>query len=239
MPYSAPDPGSGVTRITGPLRTWYDLHEAIAHEAEGLAAAARSLDATSLEAFAERFAAFDSELRTHSETEDGIVFPAIVEAGGHVPSDFREDHHHEQLLAYDAGWALLDAKVRPTPERLGALAELVARLGEELVAHLEAEDRLVLPQVQDLFGDDEQGALLRTIIGVLPPDPGLQPWIASALTPEHRETRLRNMAASLPREAFVGLLGQIRDGVDTDVWDDISSRTPEIAALVDGTDARA
>ena len=103
------------------------------------------------------------------------------------------------------------------------------------VAHLHAEENEVLGEVDELFSTDQQSQLLRTIISSMPPDPGMQPWVAAALTPEHLEARLRNMAASLGHDALVGLLTQIHDGVDAATWAEVESRTPELAALVDGS----
>ena len=62
-------------RVRGPLRTWYDMHEALAHEVRALADLADGLARTDLDGFARRFGAFDAELRNHSEVEDGIMFP--------------------------------------------------------------------------------------------------------------------------------------------------------------------
>ena len=69
----------------------------------------------------------------------------------------------------------------------------------------------------------------------MPPDPVMQPWVAAALTPEHLEARLRNMATSLGHDALVGVLTQIHDGVDAATWAEVESRTPDLAALVPGS----
>jgi NAD(P)-dependent dehydrogenase (short-subunit alcohol dehydrogenase family) len=61
-------------RVKGPRTTWYDLHEAIVHEVDALAAVATTLDVTTIGAFAARFDCFAGELRTHSKVEDGIMF---------------------------------------------------------------------------------------------------------------------------------------------------------------------
>jgi hypothetical protein len=222
-----------IARITGPLKTWYDLHEAIAHEIRALATLADSIDAPTLVPFAERFSWFAGELRTHSEVEDGILFPAIQAAGGQVASVFNDDHHDEQTLVYDTVCAILDARVRPTSNKFARVADLLVQLRDGLLPHLEREEQLVLPQVPVYFDDDAQATLLRAIINDIPADPRLQPWIAAALTPAHREARLRSMAASLPRDALVRVLRQIRDCVDTNVWADVCARTPDLAALVD------
>jgi len=220
-------------RITGPLKTWYDLHEAIAHEVDALTGAARTLEVADIEPFADRFAWFAGELRTHSEVEDGIMFPAIAAAGGQIDPGFTDEHHGEQLLVYDTGCALLDARVRPSATRFARIADLVAQLRVRLLPHLQMEEELVLPQVPVHFDEREQGQLLGAIIGSLPPDPRLQPWVAAALTSDHRTARLRNMASTLAPDVLRSVLGQIRQGVDADVWNDVVVRTPDLAALVD------
>ena len=226
-------------RIAGPLKTWYDLHEALGHEIGVLADLAAHLTADSLDAFAERFAYFDQELRTHSEVEDGIMFPAVVERGGAVDPRLGAEHREEQRRTYDLSCALLHAKAVGTPESLASLASATAALRDSLRHHLVLEEDEVLGQVDRLFAPDEQARLLGVIFSSLPADPRLQPWVAAALTPEHLEARLRNMAASLPQGALVAVLAQIRDGVDAATWANVQSRTPDLAALVPKETGRA
>jgi hypothetical protein len=222
-------------RVTGPLKTWYDLHEALGHEARALADLADGLAPVGLDAFARRFGAFDAELRHHSEVEDGIMFPAIVAAGGAVPDHLGHEHRDEQLAVYELGAAIMGAKGREDDASVAALAPLAATLRDSLLRHLQAEEDEVLGEVDELFDTDEQSQLLRTIISSMPPDPVMQPWVAAALTPEHLEARLRNMESSLGPDALVGVLTQIHDGVDAATWDVVKSRTPELAALVPTT----
>ena len=61
------------TRIKGPLKTWYDLHEALDHEATGIAADAARLTLSGLDAFATRFWAFDRELRQRAARAPSLV----------------------------------------------------------------------------------------------------------------------------------------------------------------------
>ena len=220
-------------RIQGPLKTWYDLHEALDHEVTGIAADAAELTLDGLDAFATRFWAFDRELKAHSEVEDGIMFPAITERGGTIEAALVEEHRAEQLAVYAVGAAVLHAKATRTSDALAALAAPTAAMRDSLKAHLEREEATALTQVDGLFSDDEQSALFRTIIGSLPPDPQLQPWVTAALSPDHLELRLRNIASSMSTPALTGLMTQIHDGVDADTWAVVVSRTPDLAALVE------
>jgi hypothetical protein len=232
---SKPTSSSTARRVTGPLKTWYDLHEALAHEVRALADLAAGIAADGLNSFAQRFGAFDAELRNHSEVEDGIMFPAIVAAGGSVPDHLLHEHRDEQLAVYALGAGIMGAKGRGDEASLTGLAPLATNLRDGLLRHLEAEEEEVLGQVDGLFDTDQQSQLLRTIITSMPPDPRMQPWVAAALTPEHLEARLRNMAGSLGHDALVAMLTQIHDGVDAATWDVVKSRTPDLAALVPGS----
>lgn len=226
-------PSTTTGRITGPLKTWYDLHEALAHEAAGLATDAEALTDDRLDAFADRFWSFDRELRAHSEVEDGIMFPAITAAGGTIDADLGVEHRDEQLAVYALGAALLQAKATGTADARAALVPLAVQLRDSLLAHLEQEEATALVQVDGLFSDPEQAELFRTIIGSLPADPQLQPWVAAALSPEHLELRLRNVATSMPTPALTAMMRQIHAGVDDETWSTIAERTPDLAALVD------
>ena len=225
-------PAEQSRRVVGPLKTWYDLHEALGHEVRGLADQASGIAASDVAGFSKRFEAFDAELRHHSEVEDGIMFPAILAAGGTVPHHLLDEHRDEQLRVYELGTAIMAAKGRGDEESLTALAPLAANLRDGLIAHLRSEEDEVLGEVDELFGTDEQSQLLRTIIASMPPDPIMQPWVAAALTPEHLEARLRNMATSLGHDALVGVLTQIHDGVDAATWAEVETRVPDLAALV-------
>jgi iron-sulfur cluster repair protein YtfE (RIC family) len=226
---------SSTRRVTGPLKTWYDLHEALGHEVRALADLATGITGSGVAGFAKRFGAFDAELRNHSEVEDGIMFPAIVAAGGMVPQHLLDEHRDEQLRVYALGSAIMAAKGRGDGESLAGLAPLASTLRDGLLAHLQTEEDEVLGEVDQLFDTDQQAQLLRTIISSMPPDPGMQPWVAAALTPDHLEARLRNMASSLGHDGLVGMLTQIHDGVDAATWEVVTSRTPELAALVSGS----
>ena len=225
-------PAEQSRRVVGPLKTWYDLHEALAHEVRGLADQATGVTGADVAAFSKRFEAFDAELRHHSEVEDGIMFPAIRAAGGTVPHHLLDEHRDEQLRVYELGAAIMAAKGRSDAESLAALAPLATTLRDELLAHLAAEEEEVLGEVDELFSTDQQSQLLRTIIASMPPDPIMQPWVAAALTPEHLEARLRNMATSLGHDALVGVLTQIHDGVDAATWAEVQTHAPDLAALV-------
>lgn len=218
--------------VTGPLKTWYDMHEALAHEARALADLAVDLSADGLDAYVRRFGAFDAELRNHSEVEDAIMFPEVVAAGGSVPDDLYAQHRDEQLVVYALGTAVMAARGRADAVAIAALAPAAASLRDSLLAHLRHEEDAVLGQVDGLFAPVRQAELLREIIAAMPYDPGLQPWVAAALTPEHLEARLRNMAGSLGHDALVGVLTQIRDGVEPAIWAEVEARAPDLAALV-------
>ena len=104
---------------------------------------------------------------------------------------------------------------------------------DSLKHHLAAEETEVLSQVDDLFTASEQADLLAAVVRSLPAEPRLQPWVAAALSPDHLEARLRNMAASLPPAALTTVLTQIHDGVDAGTWALVRARTPELASVVD------
>ncbi|MGZ6927225.1 MAG: hemerythrin domain-containing protein, partial [Acidimicrobiia bacterium] len=138
-------------RVRGPLKTWYDMHEALGHEARALADLSVGLERDDLDAYAQRFGAFDAELRNHSEVEDGIMFPAMLAAGGTVPNHLLDEHRDEQLRVYELGAAIMAAKGRGDDESRAALAPLTSDLRDGLLAHLQAEEDEVLGEVDQLF----------------------------------------------------------------------------------------
>jgi hemerythrin-like domain-containing protein len=219
------------TRITGPLRTWYDLHEALAHETQALSQLATELTSENLGTYCERFDLFANELRTHSEVEDSLMFPAVRSRGGIVDTELSIQHRQEQLASYELGCALIRARALQDESSLEAVGPTADALRNALLAHLDWEDTQVLSQVSGLFGDDEQAHMLQTIFAAVPSDPHLQAWVAGALTPEHLEARLRNLAATLDGAKLSATMSQIRAGVEPGTWQTIEARTPDLAAL--------
>ena len=124
------------------------------------------------------------------------------------------------------------ARGRRDDASVAALAPLASTLRDGLLDHLHSEEDEVLGEVDQLFSTDEQSQVLRTIIASMPPDPGMQPWVAAALSPDHLAARLRNMATSLRHDALVGVMTQIHGGVDAATWAEVEARTPDLAALV-------
>jgi len=212
--------------------SWRELHEAFRHELAGLVTQADSLVVANVEAFTERFAFFAQELRVHSEVEDGILFPALADRGHRVEGGFTEDHHDEQRRIYDLGSSLYGiaslADRFEVTDAVEAVQHGVRDLGTGLERHFDWEERDVLPVVASAFDGEEQSWLLGRIIAVLPADPRVQPWVTASLSPAHRDVRLRHLHDSLPHEAFVATMRQIREGVPPEVWADIEARQPDL-----------
>jgi iron-sulfur cluster repair protein YtfE (RIC family) len=218
-----------VARITGPLRAWYDIHEALLFEARALATQARATSPLQAEALARRYAFFEAELRLHSSVEDGLMFPAMREAGGHVDPVLSSDHQRDQLVLYDVRCALLEAEAFDRVRTLERVVETLDVLAEHLARHFSDEEETALVMAAKVFSDAEQGRLLKSIFRLLPPDPHLEPWILSSLTPEHRVARLRNLISSLPPPRLEQVLEETRAGVSPDIWRDLEHEIPELA----------
>lgn len=224
-------------RITGPLRAWYDIHDALRQEIGSLEQVVTECDEDDRDAwtaFADRFEFFHGELRDHSLHEDGIVFPAMRQQGIPVESNYTKEHHKEQALVYDVAASIHEVAVLTDRYDVSgarqAAREAIVSLRMHLVEHLALEEEYLLPQADEVISDDEQAWILQAIIASVPPDPRVQPWIAAALTPEHREARLVHMHDELPADAFAAVMGQIRAGVSAEIWADIVSRQPGLAA---------
>jgi hemerythrin-like domain-containing protein len=223
-------------RREGPLRSWYDIHDALRHEVEALVTEANALtdDATTLDAFDQRVEFLRRMLSAHSTAEDAVMFPSMARRGLAVDERFRAEHLTEVGSIYDLHRNAVQARFITDPvESVAALARIVAgtqRLQAGLEGHLTAEEEQLLPAVLDAFSEDEQLTLLHSILASNPGDVKLQmiPWIVGAVPIPHAAEFLDDVHVSAGDAGFAFVATLVHDDVPADRWDALVELLPAL-----------
>jgi hypothetical protein len=222
----------------GPLRGWYDIHQALRVELADLrehADRSADRDPEAVHAFDERFEFLRAVLTAHSAAEDGIIFAAMRLRGLDSTEELTKDHMRELGNIYDVHRHLVEARflgdLEDAAGPLGRARDATHRLEEDLLGHLAFEEEGIIPEVLANFSAADQASLLSKVVAENPPDlvPRILPWMIGAISPEHREAAVRDWQATLPPEVVTMLVGFLRMGLAPDVWSDLQSRVPELA----------
>jgi len=222
----------------GPLRGWYDIHQALRVELADLrehADRSADRDPEAVHAFDERFEFLRAVLTAHSAAEDGIIFAAMRLRGLDSTDELTRDHMRELGNIYDVHRHLVEARflgdLEDAAVPLRHARDATHRLEDDLLAHLAVEEEGVVPEVLANFSADEQASLLSKVVAENPPDlvPKILPWMIGAVSPEHRVAAVRDWQATLPPEVVTMLVGFLRAGLAPDAWSDLEARIPELA----------
>lgn len=189
------------------LTSYRAVHDAMRRSNERLVRAVGATvsgDVNRLVALAHWFDGYRSEICNHHDGEDHIVFPALArKAPGfeeYRPALAR-DHERldvvlDDLAASLAGWAM-DASSRDLQARS---LDLAVELHDLLDAHLDVEDREILPMVECFMTAAEYAAVNDEIVRSLGLGQALFtiPWFAEAVDPDVAR-RLMAEAPLMPR----------------------------------------
>lgn len=155
-------------------------------------------DTTGLSALAGRCLAMIRELREHAEHEDSFVHPLLRER---VPAAAKAlDNEHGDLdIALDD----LDAQARhlpdtPPEQRDEAQHRVYLALNgliSAYLAHLDAEETIAMPALQERCGDEELQRVMHAF--------------QASRTPEQRMTDLRRMLPALPPASRASIARQV------------------------------
>jgi hypothetical protein len=163
-------------------------------------------------------------LRAHLHLENQFVHPAIEARRPGAARATANDHveHECELEDLEARLLLLEraeddgARARAAAELYRALASTAA----ENFRHMAFEESQNNARLWEAYTDDELRALHDALVGSIPPAEMalVLRWMVPALSPVERAAMLTELQAKLPRDAFVGLLGQVRPYLTEREW---------------------
>jgi iron-sulfur cluster repair protein YtfE (RIC family) len=213
--------------MAGPLGAVKFIHNAIRQDIKNIkgdVSTVATLGAGSLEDAAKRFAFLEEVLGIHERAEEAHVFPAISAkvpgTGEHYERTHREiDAIRASLRAALAANNAEDANAR--------LTDLRDRMG----THLDEEETVLLPLVDEHFSIPEQGAIVGRMAGETPTERmgEVLTWILRLVNNDDRAAYLGVLSKATPPEAFAGVKALAAKVIPPADWQALTAKVPELA----------
>ena len=204
----------------GPLRALVFVHTALREELALLAeeAATLAIDGDgSLDDLRARFDWATEALHFHAVGEDAALFPAIEERFPGAAMAFDDDHRTDEEIV-----AMMRERLAAWHEEGAAVefAHLAGTLADRASLHMDQEERLLVPFVEERFSPEEQGAILGGMMAAFPPEFMLRgvPWIFTHLDDELRIRYATALKNAMPPEPFAMHMGNVEAALGPEGW---------------------
>ena len=210
--------------MPGPLRSLVFVHTALRNELNDLAnlAHAAAKGENDIETLKERFDWATYALHYHAAGEDAALFPAVEAKHPGVAMTFDDDHQTDDALVEEMK-QLLEAD--NAQDNLGRIARLADQLADRASLHMDKEERLLVPFVEEHFSMEEQGAILGGMMQAFPPEFMLKgvPWIFSHLDENLRISYATALKGAMPAEPFAMHMSNVEEQLGPDEWAPIAT----------------
>jgi len=210
--------------MPGPLRSLVFVHTALRNELNDLAnlAHAAAKGENNIETLKERFDWATYALHYHAAGEDAALFPAVEAKHPGVAMTFDDDHQTDDALVEEMK-QLLEAD--NAQDNLGRIARLADQLADRASLHMDKEERLLVPFVEEHFSMEEQGAILGGMMQAFPPEFMLKgvPWIFSHLDENLRISYATALKGAMPAEPFAMHMSNVEEQLGPDEWAPIAT----------------
>lgn len=210
--------------MPGPLRSLVFVHTALRNELNDLAnlAHAAAKGENDIETLKERFDWATYALHYHAAGEDAALFPAVEAKHPGVAMTFDDDHQTDDALVAEMK-QLLEAT--NAQDNLSRIARLADQLADRASLHMDKEERLLVPFVEEHFSMEEQGAILGGMLQAFPPEFMLRgvPWIFSHLDEGLRISYATALKGAMPAEPFAMHMSNVEKQLGSDEWAPIAA----------------
>lgn len=210
--------------MSGPLRSLVFVHTALRNELNDLANLAHAVarSENDIEVLKERFDWATYALHYHAAGEDAALFPAVEAKHPGVAMTFDDDHQTDDVLVAEMK-QLLEAT--NAQDNLGRIARLADQLADRASLHMDKEERLLVPFVEEHFSMEEQGAILGGMMQAFPPEFMLKgvPWIFSHLDESLRISYATALKGAMPAEPFAMHMSNVEKQLGSDEWAPIAA----------------
>lgn len=210
--------------MPGPINALRFVHTAILHESDRVdASVAAASSVEDLTAIADDVAFFEELVLLHTRGEELGMFPVLAELAPHIDETYLFDHEDERATFTALREAIANGDVRGAQR-----AAVVLRANAH--SHVEKENTLILPFVDEQLPAPEQGAMVGRILSTIPPEkqPTLIPWIVERIPADDAAAYVTVLEGAMPPEVFAAAKGWIHDGVSPDVWAGLTARLPRL-----------
>ena len=223
-------PASATFRLVA-CDLYRDIHKGIRSELFSLVERAGSTDpheAAAVLALVDHVAATHSLLESHAEHEDRAIQPVLETEMPRMAERIEADH-----VALDrtvGRIAELAATIRPSGPDLRRDVQVLyldlARFTSEYLVHIDIEERLLMPALEDAVGPDATFEMHGAIVSSIPPDEMGRSLalMLPAMNLEDRCELLGGMAARAPPEVFAGVVDLARSVLAADDYRSLAER---------------
>ena len=210
--------------MSGPLRSLVFVHTALRNELNGLAKLAHAVakGESDMETLRERFEWATYALHYHAAGEDAALFPAVEAKHPGVVMTFDDDHQTDDALVEKMKQFL---EADNAQDNLDDIARLSDQLADRASLHMDKEERLLVPFVEEHFSMEEQGAILGGMMQAFPPEFMLKgvPWIFSHLDESLRISYAMALKGAMPAEPFAMHMSNVEQQLGASEWAPIAA----------------
>ena len=210
--------------MSGPLRSLVFVHTALRNELNDLANLAHAVarSENDIEVLKERFDWATYALHYHAAGEDAALFPAVEAKHPGVAMTFDDDHQTDDALVAEMKQLLEATNVQ---DNLGRIARLADQLADRASLHMDKEERLLVPFVEEHFSMEEQVAILGGMMKAFPPEFMLKgiPWIFSHLDESLRISYATALKGAMPTEPFAMHMSNVEKQLGSEEWAPIAA----------------
>ncbi|HEX2173831.1 MAG TPA: hemerythrin domain-containing protein [Dehalococcoidia bacterium] len=216
----------------GPISGIRFIHAAIRREAEEIEALAHRPD-VDLATLAERIRFLERISEVHTSGEEEHMLTLLEEKVPRVAEAYTVDHADEDTL-FDELKDLIDGfqyDAADADRRLARIRRQTIALVEHLRGHVNKEERLLVPLLNERCSIEEQIACVEGIVSHIPREdmPTLFPWIINALDEDQAAAFASLTLESLPPSVQQASREWVRNGVSPEKWASLSRRVPQWA----------
>lgn len=222
--------------MESPARSIRFIHRAIQTEIDALDKAVDRLAAGESDDTAElarRFDFFYRVVKAHEDGEEDTFFPALDQHVYPVSAPYLLDHRvdqrhiHEVIASFGRLIDGVDGRARG--EILRQMSRLTLIINAATAVHIQKEEEMLVPLVEQNFSIEEQEDIARRAIGHFPPELLQQtlPWLVLSLPPDDQEAFLRMLMSTVPPDAFQAMSGLLSTSLPPNEWAEIVRRLPE------------
>jgi iron-sulfur cluster repair protein YtfE (RIC family) len=224
--------------MESPAKSIRFIHKAIQTEIDALDKAVDRLAASESDDTAElarRFDFFYRVVKAHEDGEEDTFFPAldlrVYPASAPYLLDHQVDQRHIREVIQSFGRPVENPNGAARGETLRQMSRLTIMIDAATSMHIQKEEEILVPLVEQHFSVEEQEDIARRAIGHFPPDLMQQalPWMVLSLPPDDQAAFLRMLMHTVPPDAFPAMSGLLSTSLPPNQWAEIVRRLPEAA----------
>lgn len=194
------------TSEIGPVSEVLRVHKAFRIELQSLLRRAKQIptdgslpNPTTLSSLAESVSFLQRMVAEHSRAEDNILLPRLEQRVHGISEKYKEDHCDERKLFKDLAKCLEELRClgdeASCAPQVHKLQNVARTLRDEMINHLDLEEKQMWPQLTKNFSEEEQSEIVALLFGQMPGGllRDLLPWMIRLFSVSERNTMMNHI----------------------------------------------